>query len=363
MTGVYFFTGFPGFIATQLIQKLGKEYAGSQFIVLVHPTQVAKAEEVVKRLVADGYGEEAQFEIIAGDITVPSLGIDAGRLEQLRAQVTHVFHLAAIYDLAVPQNLAERVNVTGTRNVNEWVRTLHHLQRYVYFSTAYVSGTRTGRIYEQELVKGQGFKNHYEATKYEAEVLVQRMLDDVPTTIIRPGITLGHSQTGATVKFDGPYFIMRFLDKFARLPIPYVGRGDAYINLVPIDYIVDATTYLSHALVGTGKVYHLTDPNPYKAKEAYRMITEALLGKKPAFTLPAQLIYAALSIGPFRRWVGVERETIEYFRLRAEYDATEATRDLADSDVHCPDFAEYIPIAVQYYKAHRDDADKRIDVQ
>lgn len=63
----------------------------------------------------------------------------------------------------------------------------------MYFSTAYVSGNRTGLIRETELQMGQQFKNHYEETKYKAEVLVQE-LKDVPYTIIRPGITVGNSK-------------------------------------------------------------------------------------------------------------------------------------------------------------------------
>lgn len=359
----YFFTGFPGFIASQLIQKLCVLHPQSIYYVLVHPTQLVKAEAEIQRLVQEGHGNREQFHIVAGDITLADLGIEKDMGNRLLKQVTYVFHLAAVYDLAVPLELAEWVNVQGTQNVNAWVKQVQHLKRYVYFSTAYVSGRRVGRILESELVMGQAFKNHYESTKYKAEVHVQQLFDSVPTTIIRPGITMGNSKTGATIKFDGPYFVMRFLDKFARLPIPYVGSGNAYINIVPIDYIVDATAYLSHADVGAGKVYHLTDPKPYKAREAYRMITEALLGKKPTFTLPAKLVYAALSIPAFRKWVSVERETIEYFRLEAEYDATQAIQDLAASDVRCPDFADYIKVAVNYYKQHRHDIDKKIDVK
>lgn len=358
----YFFTGFPGFIATQLMKKIVSSNKDAQFYCLVHPTQVKKAEAEVQRFQELGVQKE-QFQLLPGDITVDGLGLSEELSQQLRSELDYVFHLAAIYDLAVPKDLAYRVNVLGTKHVNEWVRQFTSLKRYVYFSTAYVSGTRTGRIYETELAMGQGFKNYYELTKYEAEVLVQEMMDHVPTTIIRPGITMGNSHTGETIKFDGPYFIMRFLDKFAHFPIPYIGRGEAYVNIVPIDYVVDATTYLSHADVGVGKVYHLTDPKPYLARDAYRMIVKALLGKEPSYTISDRLIYAALSIPSFRRWVGVERETIEYFRLRAEYDATQAVQDLANSGIRCPDFADYVPVVTAYYQQHRHDEDKRIHVK
>ena len=37
----------------------------------------------------------------------------------------------------------------------------------------------------------------------------------MPTIIIRPGITVGHSKTGETQKFDGPYFGMVLIEAFA----------------------------------------------------------------------------------------------------------------------------------------------------
>jgi nucleoside-diphosphate-sugar epimerase len=213
---------------------------------------------------------------------------------------------------------------------------------------------------ETELDCGQSFKNFYESTKFEAEVLVQKIRDKVPATIIRPGIVMGDSKTGETVKFDGPYFIMRFLDKFAKWPIPYIGRGEALINLVPVDYVVDAACYLAHHPKGEDKVYHLTDPRPYRAKDAYRMICEALIGKKPTFTLPTPLVYGLLSFPAFRRWVMVEKETIDYLNLKAEYDCTQALNDLEGSGVVCPDFPDYIKVAVEFYEQHRHDPDKMI---
>ncbi len=67
----------------------------------------------------------------------------------------------------------------------------------------------------------------------------------MPVTIIRPGIVRGHSITGETIKFDGPYFFMNMIDRLKWMPvIPYVGKSDAHINVVPIDYIIDASIYL-----------------------------------------------------------------------------------------------------------------------
>lgn len=358
---IVFITGFPGFIAARLIRKLADTDSVSKFVLLVHPSQAARAEREIQRMRDTGV-RNTETAIIIGDITISSLGMDSAITIQLQKEVTHVFHLAAVYDLAVPKELAYKVNVQGTKHVSDWVRQAQNLKRYVYFSTAYVSGDRTGRIYETELVCGQGFKNHYESTKYEAEVLVQHMRKSVPTTIIRPAVVMGDSKTGETAKFDGPYFIMRFLDAFAPFPIPYVGRGDGEFNLVPVDYVVDATCFLAMDSRGADQVYHLTDPRPHRARDVYRMICETLLDKQPAFTVPSSVVYGLLSLSAFRRWVKVEKETVRYFQLQAEYDCTQAVKDLKGSGIQCPQLAEYLPMAVTYYQANRDLSDKMIQV-
>lgn len=358
-----FFTGFPGFIAGNIIRKMASGDPASRFELLVHPSQAGKARAEVSRLVEMGYGPGSRFSLIPGDITQEGLGFDRSVLQRLKKDVTQVFHLAALYDLAVPREIAFRVNVTGTGHVNQFVQRLPDLKRYLYFSTAYVSGRRTGRILETELDCGQGFKNFYEYTKFEAEKLAQETRGSVPLTIIRPAVVMGDSRTGETAKFDGAYFIMRFLDRFQRFPIPFVGKGASPFNVVPVDYAVNAAVYLAHSDIGKNKVYHLTDPRPFPAREMYKMVCQEMLGRKPSWTVPAFAVSGALSIPAFRRWVRVEKETLEYFRIPAEYDASQAQRDLEGSGIGCPALKEYLPLCAAYYKAHRDDPDKMVPIR
>ncbi|MGV3464199.1 MAG: SDR family oxidoreductase [Heyndrickxia sp.] len=364
MGNTYFFTGFPGFIANSLIKQIIKDrYEINHIYLLVLPSMEEKAKHEIERIAAEGNINNNPFTIILGDITKPYLELDAEINKNLQAELTHVFHLAAIYDLAVPEDIAQKVNVNGSKNVNDWVQTLKNLERYVYFSTSYVAGTREGRILETELQKNQGFKNHYERTKYEAEVLVGTLMKTIPTTIIRPGIVVGNSISGETIKFDGPYFILNFFDKLRFLPIiPYLGIGKAEGNFVPIDYILDATIYLSHEKVGIGKSYQLTDPKPYTIKEVYRMLMKEYLGKDPKGTIPLTVTKWALSFPAFRKWVRVEKEALDYFSCMAEYDCTQAQNDLYGSGISCPDLKDVIPGKVKFYDKHKNDEEKQLRI-
>jgi nucleoside-diphosphate-sugar epimerase len=134
MKNVYFFTGFPGFICNKLIREVWLSNPGEKIILLTLPQMLKKAEKEVERLVTDLNLHVGQVKVILGDITEKSIFQDKGDIIlRLVSEVTHVYHLAAIYDLAVAKDIAYRVNVEGTRNLTNWVKNLPHLVRYTYF--------------------------------------------------------------------------------------------------------------------------------------------------------------------------------------------------------------------------------------
>jgi len=159
-----FLTGFPGFIAGRLVAMLAKPE--TQFFLLVQPQFVERAMAEIEEIAAATNTPLEAYAIIEGDITEPGLGIADEDLETVIFETTDVFHLAAVYDLAVPRDLAFSVNLEGTKNVNDFVRSLKNLRRYNYISTCYVAGKRPGKILETELEHDAGFRNFYEETKF-----------------------------------------------------------------------------------------------------------------------------------------------------------------------------------------------------
>src|SRR5437762_223497 len=160
----YFVTGFPGFLASRLVRQLAHEDA--HFILMTQPAFKTMAQETVADIARESGFNEANFRIVEGDIAEPSLGLSAAELDLAQQETTTIFHLAAIYDLAVDCGIASHINVEGTFNVNQFAQTVKQLRRYNYISTCYVAGKREGVILETELHHDQGFRNHYEETKY-----------------------------------------------------------------------------------------------------------------------------------------------------------------------------------------------------
>ena len=154
------FTGFPGFLGSELLPRLLARSPGDYALCIVQPKFAALARHRAASLEAARPELAGRIRLIEGDITRP-LDVPAGELRE-------IWHLAAVYDLAVSRELGMRVNVEGTRNVLELARRSPSLERLHYVSTCYVSGRYEGVFAEADLEKGQRFNNHYEETKYLA---------------------------------------------------------------------------------------------------------------------------------------------------------------------------------------------------
>jgi thioester reductase-like protein len=350
---VFFLTGFPGFIATRLLRTLLERHPGARAAVLVESTMRERAVAAAERL-----GCPERIEVVVGDIADRTLGLSDAVRSRLREQTTQAFHLAAIYDLAVPFELAQRVNVDGTGNVLDLLAGAPALKRLHYVSTAYVAGLRSGVVYEHELVMGQAFKNHYESTKFQAEVWARAMLDRIPTTIYRPAIVVGDSRTGKTQKFDGPYYLLRFISRLVQRgqPIPQIGRSEALFNVVPVDFVVSALAAGVDDDAGVGLTLHLVDPDPVSAGDLLVALSRQYAGRTPSYRLPSAMVEGSLRSASMRRLLaGTPRESIRYLNHPVRFDTRVADRILAAQGVSCPRFVDYLAPMVEFFRAHEHD--------
>jgi len=340
-TRTIFLTGFPGFIAERLVARMAKKEW--QFFLLVQPHFLEEALETVKEISEETEVPLENFAVIEGDITKPDLGMNADDAANVRYETTDVFHLAAAYDLAIDRGTAVRVNLDGTKNVNEFVRSLKLLKRYNYVSTCYVAGKRTGVIREDQLEHDKGFRNFYEETKYLAEVEVEKLKRELPVTIFRPSVVVGDSQTGETAKYDGIYYLILYLRK-----APYllrainVGNNHVKLNLVPVDFVVNAITELAMDEKAKGKTIAIADPEPLTTAELFDAIAEEMTGRRSEFAPSPKLVEWLLS-RPFSPPIsGLPAHGVPYFFLEQTYDTSTAAALLAGHKLKCPSFRDYV---------------------
>ncbi|MCA9529760.1 MAG: SDR family oxidoreductase [Myxococcales bacterium] len=351
-----FFTGFPGFLGRELLPRvLGRDH-DARALCLVQDKFFGLAESAVAALERDHPALAGRISLATGDIVAPDLGLGA-RLDTLRDEVTSVYHLAAVYDLAVTRDLGMRVNVDGTQHVVDFARRCARLERLHYVSTCYVSGRYPGRFYERDLELGQTFNNFYEETKHLAEVRVRAaMAGGLPATIYRPAVVVGDQSTGATQKYDGPYFLIRWLlrQPAALAVVPVVGHPKkAKLNVAPRDFIVDAIAHLSGVEASAGKTYHLADPRPLPVSEMIDACVEATGRRALRIPVPSKLLVGVLEAFPaLRDLVQIPPETFAYFEQPTEYDTTESEADLSSAGIACPHFDAYVDRLVAFVRAH-----------
>jgi nucleoside-diphosphate-sugar epimerase len=335
-----FFTGFPGFLGSELLPRVlarTDDYA----LCLVQPKFRALAEERAKK-----FG--ARIRLVEGDLTAPLDHIDA-------SEIREIWHLAAVYDLAVSREVGMKVNVTGTSRVLDLAERAPRLERLHYVSTCYVSGRHPGLFTENDLEKGQRFNNFYEETKQLAEVEVRRRMARVPATIYRPSVVVGDSATGATQKFDGPYFVMQWLMRQPKLAVlPVVGNPSRYrFNVVPRDFVMNAIEYLSALPQATGKTYAIADPAPLTVDETIDTIAAAAGRRVLRIPLTKGLAKGALQYVPgVYRLMRIPPAAVDYFVHPTEYDTTNATTDLAGSGIVAPRLGAYVERLVEFVRAH-----------
>ncbi len=342
-----FLTGFPGFIAERLVERLAKP--ATQFFLLVQPQFVEKAVRDIETIAQKTGAPLENFAVIEGDITRENLGISAEDLKIVSDETIDVYHLAAIYDLAVKKDLAYLVNVEGTKNVNNFVKNLPNLRRYNYISTCYVAGKRKGEILETELEHDAGFRNYYEETKYLAEVEVEKLKNDLPVTIFRPAVVVGDSHTGETSKYDGIYYLIHYLRKAPNLlRLVNVGNKNVKLNLVPVDFVVEGIAALAEDKAATGKTIALADPNPLTTEQIFDAISEQMTGKKSVIKPPPALIEKSLML-PFSPPVsGLPHSGVPYFFLSQTYNTSIAEELLGKHKILCPNFKIYVANLLEF---------------
>src|SRR2546426_3676371 len=342
-----FVTGFPGFLATRLVRRLAAK--GARFILLTLPQFIGLAQLEAGQIAAETGAEANNFRIIEGDITKPDLGLSTNELERARRETTTIFHLAAVYDLAVDSAVAAHVNVEGTLNVSNFVKSIENLRRYHYVSTCYVAGKREGLIMETELHHDEGFRNHYEETKYLAELEVEALKSELPVTIHRPAVVCGDSRTGETAKYDGIYYLIHYLRRWpGGLTLLNIGNREVRLNLVPVDFVIDAMVALAKDGRALGATVQLADPAPLTTEELFDEISKSIGGRDSFTTIPAGIVYPVLMLPLAPKITGLPHSAVPYFFLEQVYDTSRARELLSPHGVHCPRFTDYAGALVDF---------------
>jgi len=336
-------TGYPGLLATKLVERLSAR-TDERLVLLALPRYAAAARRAL--------GDRPGSEVLEGDVAHIHLGLSGTEWRGLARHLTTAWHLAARTRLGSDPGLLRSVNVDGTRSVLELCARAPGLDRLVHFSTAFVSGTRDGVVREDELEAGQGFRNACEESRFQAERLVQRARGGVSATVLRPGLVIGDSRTGEIDRFEGPYALALALAAApVSVPLPFPEDPRAPLNVVPIDFVLDAALVLGLHPAAVGRTVHLVDPAPLPARRVYELIAERLGRRLAAVPVPQRAVAALRRLPLVERFSRRTAEAFQYVDHLANYDTRNLLELLEGSGVRCPPITDYLDRIIAFVQA------------
>ena len=361
----YFLTGATGFIGSRLAQKLLEREASVVYFLVRE-----RARERVAALLARwNVGPERAIAVV-GDVTQPRFGMAAADLDRMVGRIDHMFHLAAVYSLEASAEAQELANVQGTRHAVDLAEALRVGCLHLASSIA-AAGLYEGVFREDMFEEAENLEHPYFRTKHESEGIVRRECRR-PWRIYRPGIVVGDSRTGEMDKTDGPYYFFKPIQRLRRLVpawMPAIGLEGGRLNVVPVDFVVDAIDHIAHEAGLDGRCFHLTDPRPRRVGEILDIFTHA--GHAPQLALklnprilgfiPAALRNGILQLPPIRR-IGEQLmkdlrlppDILTFVGYPTRFECRETQKILAGTGIAVPPLEDYAWKLWDYWERHLD---------
>jgi thioester reductase-like protein len=339
MNDAILLTGGTGFLGMELIARLLDHDDGGDILLPVRAPDRAGAQARIEELLGRLYDtppESAQrLRPMPADLVSPGLGLSEPDRSIVRRTATRVVHCAASISFTLPLDTARAINVEGTRRILDLSRELETLDRVVHVSTAYVAGRGGGRFAESDLARGQRFRNTYEQSKYEAELMARE--SELPTVEVRPSIVVGESDSGWTPAFNVVYWPLQAFSRGLLAEVPADPNG--LVDMVPVDRVADVLEAATLAPEASGTYHAVAGERAITVAELVALTTESFERPGPRFTTPGT--GDGESVGA---------EFVPYFDVAVRFDDTRACELVGGP---APLAHDYIPAMLEYAQAAR----------
>jgi NAD(P)-dependent dehydrogenase (short-subunit alcohol dehydrogenase family) len=219
--------------------------------------------------------------------------------------------------------------------------------------------------------EAENLDHPYFQTKHDSEKIV-RTETKIPWRVYRPGLVVGDSKTGEMDKIDGPYYFFKLIQRMRQfLPpwMPTIGIEGGRINIVPVDFVVDAINHIAHQRGHDAKAFHLVDPTPMRVGDVLNTFASA--AHAPAFTIrvnaalfgfiPRGIKKGLMALTPIRRIrnailqdLGLPSDIMQFVNYPTRFDCRETQAVLKDSGIAVPALDSYAWRLWDYWERHLD---------
>ncbi len=361
----YFVTGATGFIGRHLVELL-LQREGTIY-VLVREGSRGRLEELRNRWGAD----QDRVVAVVGDLAQPRLGVSDAEVAELKGEIDHFFHLAAIYDMTADAQSQQVANIEGTRHAVELAEAFEAGCFHMVSSIA-AAGLYKGTWREDMFDEAENLDTHpYFRTKHESERVVREEYSR-PWRVYRPGIVVGDSETGEMDKVDGPYYFFKLIQRLRNtLPqwMPTVGVEGKEINLVPVDFVAKALDHIAHEPGLDGKAFSLTDPAPKSAGQVINLFSRSAnapqmsmrLDPKMFDVVPPAVRSGLMMLPPVKRIrnqvlrdLGIPESVLTYVNYPTSFDCSNTLAALEGTGISVPPLETYADKLWDYWERNLD---------
>lgn len=341
-------TGFPtSFLALRVVRKLLRDTPDTPLRLVVQNKSLDRANALLATMEGATPG---RVRVYAGDAASIDMGLSGVEWMELSREVTVIHHCMAVTYLGAEREFAAAANVGGIREAVELAEAAPNFERLVHWSSALVSGAKKGYVLEQDLDASRGFRNVVEKTRFQAERIAREAIEGgLSVTILRPSLIVGDSLTGEIDRLEGPYLLVTLmLHAPSDLRIPMPGPGDVKLNLVPIDFVVDAGLHIAGQADSIGETYHLVDPKPHTTRRIFELIAARTGRQPPRGFVPAGWATTLMRTPGLERFANIPRAFLEHLLTDVVYDDRQTRRALEGTGIACPPFDAYVDRLVHY---------------
>lgn len=357
----WFLTGATGQVGRELLRRI-LERSDDQVIGLVRGASDERVAKRKDRLFKDLFGKDypaeyaARFEALRGDLMNDKLGLDDETWARIARDASRIAHPGASVDFGAKYEDAYRHNVMGTTHMLELATEMQAqggIDRFAMVSTCYIGGD-LDEFKPEDLFAGQNFRNAYEKTKAEAEQLCRDAMERLPIMTFRLSTVVGDSRTGKTATFNVIYWPLRIYSK-GWYPW-FIGRMDAYSDVVPVNYVADALLHILEQESALGQTFHLA-AGPDRCTTNGRVIEMA--SKYFDQPIPEVIEPETLtdekkqeiwdSLGPAQRTIITQGMVyLPYFTKNPMFITAATEAALQGTDIECPDVGDYFSVLFEY---------------
>ena len=208
-------------------------------------------------------------------------------------------------------------------------------------------------------------------TKHESEKIV-RTECKLPWSVYRPAMVVGDSKTGEMDKIDGPYYFFKLIQRMRQLLPPWmptIGLEGGRINIVPVDFVVNALDRISHGKDISKRCYHLVDPVGYRVGDVLDIFSRAAHAPKMNLFINAALLgfiprgvkKSLMAIAPVRRIrnaimkdLALPEDMLTFVNYPTRFDCRDTLAALKGSGIECPNLKDYAWLLWDYWERHLD---------